>query len=142
MLQLLMGQLPMLSVLQRKLQSRTALVTPLDFLVVRNVPFDSISSSTTLESPQANIDYYRRQNVTLDVWGKEVLLGLLGYLPVVDGGGTDSDDFTSPGETQIEKLAASFTSKFGSSGLGSDTGQELELKILNKEQYEPDLYPL
>lgn len=115
-----------------------AIVTHFGFIVVRNALFDASVGSPTLDSLQANLDY-KRQQVTLVVWGKEVLLPLLGEPPVIDGIHTDNDDFTSPRETESEKFAASSSSESGSSKDGADSKQELVLAILNEEPNEHDL---
>lgn len=90
----------------------------------------------SLEYPQANVEY-KLQKVTLGVGGKEALLPLPRESPVIDRIHTDSDDFTSPGETESEKFASSSSYEPGSSKDGSDSEQEIALAIINKEPYVP-----
>lgn len=71
-----------------------------------------------------------------------MLLPLLGEPTVIDGGRTDSHDFTTLGETESEQFAASSSSESGGSDHGFDTEQELVLAIMNKEKYKKDLNPL
>lgn len=80
----------------------TLLVT-LGLLVLRSAPFDIIIESPALEYMQA-ILYYERQQVTLAVRRKKVLLPLLSEPPVIDGMRTCSEEFTSLGSL----MASSF----------------------------------
>lgn len=96
-----------------------SLVVRLNFLVVHNEPFYAIIGSQTVESLQENLEFGRQQ-VTLTVGKREVLLSLFGEPPVLDGTRTDSDNFTTAEELEDEQVPVSFSSELGGSDGGLD----------------------